>query len=126
MLSQKVRAPSFFLLLSIASCKYTIVLFFYFYYFYFFIDFQMQLSPFSHHHFPPPYPCPLSTLNLTPHWLCTWVPHTCSFTSLSLLSHVISLPLTLWLLSVYCQFQHLWLYLACQFVLLIRFQLQVR
>ena len=64
----------------------------------------------THTHLPP---------NPTPPWLHPWVPHTCSFTSFSLLSHVISLPLPLWLLSVCCQCRCHWPYFACQFVLLI-------
>ena len=37
-----------------------------------------------------------------------------------------SLPCPLWSLSAYSQFQWLWLYFACLFVLLIRFLLKVR
>ena len=84
------------------------------------INVPTQLSPFPHHHFPLPYPRQPPTLNPTPPWLCPWVPHSCSFTSLSLLSHVISLSPPLWLLSVCCQFQCLWLYFVCQFILLIK------
>ena len=91
----------------------------FFFFFLFFIDVRIQLSPFSHHHFPPPYPPPTPTLNTGPHLASPCILHSCSFTSFSLLSHVISLPLPLWLLSVCCQCRCLWPYFACQFVLLI-------
>ena len=95
--------------------------------FFFFIDIRIQLSPFSHYDFPLPYPRPPPTLNPhPPPRLCAWVPHSCSCTSLSLLSHAISLSPPLWLLSVHHQFQCVWLYFACQVVLLIRFHLEVR
>ena len=79
--------------------------------------------------FPPPLSLALSThiSPSQPHpWLCPWVLYSYSFMSLSLLSHIISLSLPLWILSVCCQFQCLRLYIACQFVLLIRFHLWER
>ena len=60
----------------------------------FFIVVWIQLSLIPHHHFPTPPP----TLNPTPLWLCPWVLYTCSLTTLSLLSPLISLP------SGYCQY----------------------
>ena len=62
---------------------------FLFFSFLFFIDVQIQLSPFSYHHFSLPYPRPPPTINPIPPWLHPWVPHSCLFTSLSLLSYVI-------------------------------------
>ena len=59
----------------------------------FFIDVPIELSPFSHHHFSPPYP----PFNPTPLWLCPWVLYTCSLTTLPLLCHVTP---PLWSLSV--------------------------
>ena len=64
------------------------------------IDVRIQLCPLSHHHFPLACPPPPPTLNPTPLWLCPWVLYTCSFMTLSLLSHITSLPPN----SGYCQF----------------------
>ena len=95
-------------------------------YIYFIIVVQVQLFPFSHHHFPPPYPPLLTTLNPHPLWLGPWVLYTCSLMNLLLLSPINPIPLPLWLLSVCSLFQCLWLYFACLLVLLIRFYLKVR
>ena len=65
-----------------------------------FIDVRIQLSPFSHHHFPLLYPLRPFTLNPTPLWLCPWVPHSCSFMTLSLLPMLFPSPHP-W---GYCQF----------------------
>ena len=57
----------------------------------YFIVVQAQLCPFSTHHFPQPCPSSPPTLNPIPLWLCPWVLYTCSFTALTLLSHIIYL-----------------------------------
>ena len=54
-------------------------------------------------------PIPPPALLPSPLWLCPWVLYTCSLTTLSLLSPVISLPPPL---SVCSLFQCLWLYFA--------------
>ena len=78
----------------------------------FFIDVRIQLSPFSHHHFPLPYPRLLPTLNPTPPWALSMGP-SFMFIYISFPSFPhISLSPPLWLLSVCCQFQCLWLYFA--------------
>ena len=100
-----------------------VFLFVFFYLFLFLIVFQVKLSPFFPSPSPPPHSLSLSTLNLTPLWLCPWVFYICSLTSFPLLSLVIPLLPPLCLLSVCFLFQCFCLYFTCLFVLLIRFHL---
>ena len=53
---------------------------------------------------------------LLPPLVCPWLLHTCSLTSLPLLSPIIPLLPPLWVLSGCSVFQCLWLYFACLFV----------
>ena len=68
-----------------------------------------------------PPPSPVSTLLC----YCTYVLYNCSCKPFTLFPHY-PLPSPVWSLSAFSQFQCLWLYFACLFVLLIRFQLKVR
>ena len=88
---------------------------------FFLINIRGQLSPFSHHHFPPPHPLLPPTGNPTLLWHCSWVLYTCLLMTLSLLSPIISLLPPLQSLSICSLFQCLWLNFACLFVLVIKF-----
>ena len=75
---------------------------------------------------PPPQPSPLPPLfPPPPHCYCPCVLYNCSFKPFTL-SPYNPLPSPLWSLSACSQFQCLWLYFACLFILLIRFPLKVR
>ena len=81
----------------------------------------LMLLKYSCLHFPPSTasapPIPTSHPRTHTLWLCPRVRYTCSLMILPLLSPVIRLPLSLWLLSICSLFQCLWLYilLACLF-----------
>ena len=88
-----------------------------------FIVVQVQFSAFSPQPSltpSPPHHPPIST----PHY-CPCVLSNCSYKHFTLVPWK-SLPSPLWSLSACSQFQCLWLYFACLFVLLIRFLLKVR
>ena len=124
MLSQRVGAPSLFLLHRIPLCKCTIV---------FLLNFKLfyccsitVVCIFS----PPLYPTPAKPTSLpcfhTPHpCYCPCVLYNCSCKPFTLFPWN-SLPSPLWSLSAFSQFQCLWLYFACLFVLLIMFLIKVR
>ena len=79
-----------------------------------FIVVQVQFSTFSHHHFSPPQPPPLPTLNPSFLWLCFL--YACSLMTLPLLSPIIAPPPALWLLSVCSLFNVSgYILLACLF-----------
>ena len=67
--------------------------------FYLFIV-RVQLSLFSFQYFPPSHPPPPPTFNPFPLWLCPWALHTCSLTTLPLLSPIVPSPVP----SGFCQF----------------------
>ena len=106
-------------------CTSTYVFFLSLLLFYFFIVVQVQFSAFSPHPSStpsPPHLSPISTLLL--HY-CPCVLYNCSYKPFTLFPWN-SLPSPLRSLSAFSQFQCLWLYFACLFVLLIRFLLKVR
>ena len=73
---------------------------------------------------PPSHPSPSPTLILHLLWLCPCVLCTCSLMTLPLFPFCFPRPFCL--LSVCSLFQRLWIYVACLFVLLIRFHIYVR
>ena len=85
----------------------------------FFIAVQVQFSVFSLHPSPPP-----SSVS-TPPCYCPCVLYNCSCKPFTLFPYN-PLPSPVWSLSACSQFQCLWLYFACLFILLIRFLLKVR
>ena len=86
---------------------------------------QVQFSAFSLHPCPKLQPSlPPSHFHPLPHY-CPCVLYNCSWKHFTLFPWN-SLPSPLWSLSACSQFQCLWLYFACLFVLLTRFLLKVR
>ena len=89
-------------------------------FFYFLLLFKYTFLPFP----PTPAQLPTSLRFLHPPRYCPCVLYNCSYKPFTLFPWN-SLPSPLWSLSACSQFQCLWLYFACLFVLLIRFQLKI-
>ena len=83
---------------------------------FFFIVVQVQFSAFSPHLSPPPQPSTPPSSISSPPCYCLYVLYNCSCKLFTLFS-LYPLPSPLWSLSACSQFQCLWLYFACLFLI---------